>query len=87
MLARINHELNGNFDLGCFELRSLDNRVLNRIDRIDPILDGKHLGVDIRAISGVVGTGLFLGMADTVLIGKGHDLQLVEERRRGKQVQ
>ncbi len=84
MLARINHELNGNFDLGCFELRSLDNRVLNRIDRIDPILDGKHLGVDIRAISGVVGTGLFLGMAETVLIGKGYDLQMVEGRECSK---
>jgi len=54
--------------------------------QIDPILDAKRLELDIRAIPGVVGTGLFLGMADTVLVGKGRDLQMVEERRRGKQV-
>src|SRR5205085_2376594 len=37
--------------------------------QIDPIRDAPRLEMDIRAIPGVVGTGLFLGMADTVLVG------------------
>jgi ribose 5-phosphate isomerase A len=51
--------------------------------KIDAIEDAARLESDIRAIPGVVGTGLFLGMADTVLIGDQHSFTLVEERRRG----
>jgi ribose 5-phosphate isomerase A len=50
---------------------------------IGPIPDAHRLELDIRAIPGVVGTGFFLGMADTVLVGDQHDFQLIEERRRG----
>jgi ribose 5-phosphate isomerase A len=46
-----------------------------------PITAG--LDADLRAIPGVVGTGLFLGMADTVLVGDGDDFRLIAERRRG----
>ena len=40
------------------------------------------LEMDIRAIPGVVGTGLFLGMADTVLVGDRRDFRMLEERHR-----
>jgi len=50
--------------------------------QITPIANPVNLENDIRAIPGVVGTGLFLGMAHTVLIGKADDFQMVEERRR-----
>ena len=33
----------------------------------------------------VVGTGLFLMVADTVLVGSGNDFRLVDERHRGSQ--
>jgi ribose 5-phosphate isomerase A len=36
--------------------------------KVQPIADPRKLEQDIQAIPGVVGTGLFLGMADTVLI-------------------
>ena len=36
---------------------------------VDPIADPAELEARIRAIPGVVGTGLFLGMADVVLVG------------------
>jgi ribose 5-phosphate isomerase A len=49
---------------------------------IDPIPDAPRLEMDIRAIPGVVGTGLFLGMAETVLVGDRDTFQLIEERRR-----
>ena len=49
---------------------------------IDPIPDPVRLEADIRAIPGVVGTGLFLGMADAVLVGDNRDFRLIEERRR-----
>ena len=49
---------------------------------IDPIADARKLEMDLRAIPGVVGTGLFLGMADTVLVGDRESLALIEERRR-----
>jgi ribose 5-phosphate isomerase A len=52
--------------------------------RIEPIADASRLENDIRAIPGVVGTGLFLGMADTVLVGDRKDFQLIEERRRSE---
>jgi len=50
--------------------------------QIDPIPDAHRLEMDIRAIPGVVGTGLFLGMAETVLVGGRDNLRLLEERRR-----
>ncbi|HYT95087.1 MAG TPA: ribose-5-phosphate isomerase RpiA [Gemmataceae bacterium] len=51
--------------------------------QIGPISDPTRLENDIRAIPGVVGTGLFLGMANTVLIGDRNDFRMIEERRRG----
>jgi ribose 5-phosphate isomerase A len=50
--------------------------------RIDPIPDATRLENEIRAIPGVVGTGLFLGMAATVLVGDRNDFRMLEERRR-----
>ncbi len=50
--------------------------------QIDPIMDATRLENDIRGIPGVVGTGLFLGMADTVLVGDRNTFQLIEERQR-----
>jgi ribose 5-phosphate isomerase A len=44
---------NGNYTLDC---------------RISPIADSKWLETEIHAIPGVVDTGLFLGMAETVLV-------------------
>ncbi len=58
---------NGNYILDCV---------------VGPIADPARLESNIRAIPGVVGTGLFLGMADTVLVGDGNGMALVEERRR-----
>ncbi len=52
--------------------------------QIDPIADAPKLELDIRAIPGVVGTGLFLRMAETVLVGTLDSFRLIEERRRGK---
>ena len=51
--------------------------------QIDPIPDASRLEMDIRAIPGVVGTGLFLAVADTVLVGDRNDFSFIEERRRG----
>lgn len=51
---------------------------------VNPIPNAAALELAIRAIPGVVGTGLFLGMADTVLVGRAGDFELVEERRRGQ---
>ncbi len=50
--------------------------------QIHPIHNATRLEEDIRAIPGVVGTGLFLGMADTVLVGEPNDFRFLEERRR-----
>jgi ribose 5-phosphate isomerase A len=50
--------------------------------QIDPIPDARRLEMDIRAIPGVLGTGLFLGMAETVLVGDRDHFRLIEERRR-----
>jgi ribose 5-phosphate isomerase A len=52
--------------------------------QVDPIPDAPRLEKDIQAIPGVVGTGLFLGMADTVLVGDRDNFQLLEERQRGE---
>ena len=49
---------------------------------IEPIPEAARLEMDIRAIPGVVGTGLFLGMADLVLVGERDDFRLIEEKRR-----
>lgn len=48
---------------------------------VAPILDPPAFETHLRAIPGVVGTGLFLGMADTVLVGD-DDFRLVAEKRR-----
>jgi ribose 5-phosphate isomerase A len=50
--------------------------------QIQPILNATRLELDIRAIPGVVGTGLFLGMADTVLVGEHADFRFIEGRKR-----
>jgi ribose 5-phosphate isomerase A len=52
--------------------------------QIDPITDAAQLECDIRAIPGVVGTGLFLGMADIVLVGDRSDFRMLEEKQRGE---
>ena len=78
-------------DLGCQPVAYRDGTDLFVTDNgnhildchIDPIPDAHRLELDIRAIPGVVGTGLFLGIADTVLVGDRHNFQLIEERRRG----
>lgn len=49
---------------------------------IGPMADPVQLESKIRAIPGVVGTGLFLGMADLVLVGTGSDYQFASEMRR-----
>jgi ribose 5-phosphate isomerase A len=49
---------------------------------VDPIGDAARLELAIRAIPGVVGTGLFLGMADTILVGDQNDFRMLEEKRR-----
>jgi ribose 5-phosphate isomerase A len=49
---------------------------------IDPLRDAASLEQQIRAIPGVVGTGLFLGMADVVLVGD-DQFQLMAEKTRG----
>jgi ribose 5-phosphate isomerase A len=47
-----------------------------------PIDDAARLERDLRAIPGVIGTGLFLGMASHVLVGDPDGFTLIEERRR-----
>ncbi len=48
---------------------------------IAPILHPEQFEEHVRAIPGVVGTGLFLGMADLVLVGDDH-FRLVSEKQR-----
>lgn len=48
---------------------------------MQPVDDAWGLEAEIQAIPGVVGTGLFLGMADVVLAGD-ENFNLVEERKR-----
>jgi len=50
--------------------------------QIDSISDPPRLERDLRAIPGVVGTGLFLEMAEIVLVGDRTDFRLIEEKRR-----
>jgi ribose 5-phosphate isomerase A len=49
---------------------------------VGPIADPAQLENDIRAIPGVVGTGLFLKMADVVLIGDTDSFEMIVERTR-----
>ncbi len=50
---------------------------------VGPITDPAALEADLRAIPGVVGTGLFLGLAERVLFGdQDHDFALVDEKLR-----
>ena len=46
-----------------------------------PIPDPARLEAAVLQIPGVVGTGLFLGTADTVLVGNDRDFRLTAERR------
>jgi ribose 5-phosphate isomerase A len=66
------------------DLSITDNGNLILDCQIDPIPDPVRLENEIRAIPGVVGTGLFLGMASAVLVGEGDNFRLVEEKRRGQ---
>jgi ribose 5-phosphate isomerase A len=50
--------------------------------RIGPLDDPAALEARLRVIPGVVGTGLFLAMADVVLVGD-DQFRLIHERRRG----
>jgi ribose 5-phosphate isomerase A len=49
---------------------------------VAPIADPAQLEQNIRAIPGVVGTGLFLGMANQVLVGASTTFRLIDERCR-----
>jgi ribose 5-phosphate isomerase A len=57
---------NGNYILDC---------------QVKPISNPPKLELDIRAIPGVLGTGLFLNMADIVLVGDRENFELIEERK------
>jgi ribose 5-phosphate isomerase A len=48
-----------------------------------PLADPEGLELSIRAIPGVVGTGLFLGMATAVLIQRGSSVEVREPKKRG----
>lgn len=50
--------------------------------QINPIPDAAQLDAELNQIPGVVGTGLFLGMAETVLVGDRSDFRLTEEKCR-----
>jgi ribose 5-phosphate isomerase A len=77
-------------DLGCRPVPYLQGGRLFLTDNGNPILDcdvgplpdPQQLEQAIRAIPGVVGTGLFLGMASRVLVGAPDTFELVEERVR-----
>jgi ribose 5-phosphate isomerase A len=49
---------------------------------IGPIDDAVQLEKDILSIPGVVDTGLFLGMANRVLVGETDGFRLIEDRQR-----
>jgi ribose 5-phosphate isomerase A len=57
---------NGNYVLDC---------------KVSALRDPEALEQSIRAIPGVVGTGLFLGMADTVLVQDGDRVQVLQRNR------
>ncbi len=66
--GKVFHTDNGNHILDC---------------RVGPLTDPAGLESRLRAIPGVVGTGLFLGMADVVLVGD-DNFNVVHERQRSK---
>ena len=76
-------------DLGCRPVPYVVDGQLFKTDNgnnildcgVSPIRDPAELEARIRAIPGVVGTGLFLGMADTVLTGD-KQFELINERHR-----
>jgi ribose 5-phosphate isomerase A len=78
-------------DLGCVPTLWAENDLPLRTDNGNAILDcavsamadPARLEADVCAIPGVVDTGLFLGMADVVLVGDRSTFQLIEERTRG----
>lgn len=77
-------------DLGCRPVPCVRDGKLFLSDNGNPILDCEippipdpaQLEQAIRAIPGVVGSGLFLGMATRVLIGEPDSCELVEDRIR-----
>jgi ribose 5-phosphate isomerase A len=79
-------------ELGCRPVPSMCDGRLFESDNgnhildcgIDPIPDADQLEQGLLAVPGVVGTGLFLDMADTVLVGDSKGFELLEERRRGQ---
>lgn len=46
---------------------------------VGPIPDPARLDADLRAIPGVVGTGLFLGMADAVIVEDGGEVEVLKK--------
>jgi ribose 5-phosphate isomerase A len=77
-------------DLGLCPVACREGDRLFRSDNGNPILDcgvgpiddPARLERDLRAVPGVVGTGLFLGLATRVLVGDPDGFELVEERQR-----
>jgi len=75
-------------DLGCRPVPCVKDDCLFLTDNGNPILDCEISPIPdpvqfdqaIRAIPGVVGTGLFLGMATRVLVGEPDTFELIEER-------
>jgi ribose 5-phosphate isomerase A len=66
-------------DGGSFFLSDNGNNILDA--RVGPLDDPTALDRAIRDIPGVVGTGLFLGMADVVLIEDGGKVEVRERKR------
>jgi ribose 5-phosphate isomerase A len=54
------------------------NRILDC--RVGPIADARALDATIRALPGVVGTGLFVGMAPTVLVWDGARCRMLRQQ-------
>ncbi|MGC3968880.1 MAG: ribose-5-phosphate isomerase RpiA [Pirellulales bacterium] len=60
------------------------NRILDVT--LAPTADARQLQANLRGIPGVVDTGLFLAMADTVLVGDDETFRLGQELRRPQRV-
>ena len=56
--------------------------ITSSIATLGPLPIPRCLEVQLRAIPGVVDTGLFLEMADIVLVGNRNDFGLIAEKRR-----
>lgn len=77
-------------DLGCRPVPYLKDGTLFLTDNgnpildcgVEPIPDAARLEQAIRAIPGVLATGLFLGLATRVLVGDPDSFELIEERVR-----